>query len=333
MMDHESNHKRIGWQAPLDLDAYDRSPVLTEDEKKVLCCIVSHHMGHYESRWPLETQEQMQRLLRPLHDALTVGRYTDPAYYPLPRLLAHEMYVRGTSYWAWTLPQWVETIGLDLQAFEQQHLNKRGDQFRQPLLYIAYILSGYSDFYAFPITRIHAYRTASRLFGVEAMNASFERLLAVVTTWGYTGHGCGRDYLRYALARAALANRSPHLEDVTLELLVTLRKQADSEELATAFGLFSRVVADLNIINGYLPIGTQARPITERLNTQGVATAWVAWCCSWHERSTLTLRIRDFYLYRLMHVGRWLAVYHPMWSRPSNGITIWQQTTSRPWRP
>lgn len=279
-MNHKSDHQRIGWHAPLDLDTYDRSPALTEDEKKALCCIVSSHMGHYESRWPLETQEQMHRLLRPLHDILTVSRYTDPAYYPLIRLLAREMYLRGTSYWAWTLPQWVETIGLDLQAFEQRHLNQRGDQFRQPLLYMAYIFGGYSDFYTFPITRIHEYRTASRLFGAEVMNASFERLLAVVTTWGYTGHGCGRDYLRFALARAALANRSPHLEDLTLELFVTLRKHANSEELSTAFGLFSRVVADLDIIDGHLPVGAQARPVTERLNTQGVAAEWVTWCCS-----------------------------------------------------
>ena len=120
MINHESNQKRIGWQNPLNADAYDRSPVLTEDEKKALCSIVSHHMGHHESRWPLETQGQMQRPLRPLHDVLLVGRYTDLTYYPLLRLLAREMYLRGTSYWAWTLPQWVETIGLDLQAFEQR---------------------------------------------------------------------------------------------------------------------------------------------------------------------------------------------------------------------
>ncbi len=279
-MHHEDNRQRIGWQTPLNPDAYDRSPVLTEEEKKALCCIVSHHMGHHTSRWPRETQEQMQRLLCPLHDMLTVGRYTDSTYYPLLRLLAREMYLRGTSYWAWTLPQWVETIGLDLQAFEQRHQNRRGDQLRQPLFYLAYILGGFSDFYAFPITRIYAYRTASRLFGVEVMHTSFERLLAVVTTWGYTGHGCGRDYLRYALARAALANRSPHLEDLTLELLVTLREQADSEELSTAFGLLSRVLVNLDILDAHLPIGSQARPVTERLNTQGVAAEWVAWCCS-----------------------------------------------------
>lgn len=310
-MNHQRDHQRIGWQTPLDLDTYDRSSVLTEDEKKALCCIVSCHMRHSESRWPPETREQMQRLLRPLHDALTVGRYTDSTYYPLLRLLAREMYVRETSYWAWTLPQWVETIGLDLQAFERRHQNRRGDQLRQPLLYMAYILGGYSDFYTFPITRIYAYRTASRLFGVEGMNASFERLLAVITTWGYTGHGCSRDYLRYALARAVLANRSPHLEDLTLELLATLREQADSEDLSTAFGLLSRVLVDLTILDEHLPVRSQARPVTERLNTQGVAAPWVAWCCSWHERSTLTPRIRDFYLYRLMHVGRWLAAHRP----------------------
>ncbi len=56
------------------------------------------------------------------------------------------------------------------------------------------------------------------------------------------------------------------------------------------------MVEDLNIIDGHLPIGAQARPVTERLNTQGVASEWVAWCCSWHERRNKR-RIRNRMVY------------------------------------
>lgn len=65
------------------------------------------------------------------------------------------------------------------------------------------------------------------MFGRELMSAALERILRVLLDWGYKPSIQGK--MRTALAYTLLTNRSPRLEDLTLELLTSINQKAQTK--------------------------------------------------------------------------------------------------------
>src|SRR5437660_12560370 len=71
------------WHWPVNLQSYDRSPVLKAGEKQELAFLVTKYRGR---------------------NAAT-------------RALVVEMHRRGSPYWCWSDCQWVETVGSTVRRF------------------------------------------------------------------------------------------------------------------------------------------------------------------------------------------------------------------------
>jgi len=146
------------------------------------------------------------------------------------------------------------------------------------------------------------------------MSEALARILGVLVDWGYKPSIQGK--LHTALAYALLKNRSPRLEDLSFELLVSMNYRAQVKYSLSHLYPISRVLAHLKIIEAPLPRGRQRPTLLERADTAGVGTEWVAWCYAWYRKSILTRTIKKQSLHALLQTGRWLAKEHPQITSP-----------------
>jgi len=298
-----------GSASPGVLGAYDRNPVLSEQETCALATLARDGSVGLDT-----TEGHLGRLLQPMADVLRASFFgRTPCVVPM-MILIHEMQLRGTPYWAWSTSDWVQTIGVTGAAFVRRHCLP-GDEQRQAVVLLAYHLGQLTDFSGFAPHGLSVYRTAVHLFGVAEIEAAVQRVATVLLGWGYTGDQRDRE-LRSTIARLFIAARSPRLDDITRDQLVALQNGAAGKGLAQSLGLVSRVLAVLGIIAAPLPSGTQGRPVTERLRVEGIAPLWVHWCLAWYGRSTLAPKTRYIYLCQILLVGRWLATSHPTVTSP-----------------
>ena len=91
----------------------------------------------------------------------------------------------------------------------------------------------------------------------------------------------------------------------------------------TRYGLphlyaISRALAHLNIVPRSLPSGRENVPLLEKVDTDGIAAEWVAWCFAWYRQSSWTPRSRKHSLFKLLQIGRWLAQAHAEVTRPEH---------------
>jgi integrase len=256
----------------------------------------------------------LHRLVQPLHEVLTATLPPHAKHSALISILLREMAQRGSPYWAWSADQWAETIAPSSAAFARRHRVRLGDH-RYTIIVLAVRLGGFTAFHLLPAEGLKAARLVRRLFGGPALDTAVAPVLTVVRGWGYSA-GC-RDDLEAVIARTLLATGSPHLEAVRLEVLAALRATTQPGTRFSAYGLLSRALVELHILEAPLPIGKQAVPPTQRYHTDGVAADWLAWCYAWFERSHLVPDVRDSYLGHLICVGRWLARTHPTVTSPA----------------
>jgi integrase len=255
----------------------------------------------------------LRRLIEPLHDTLSAMHLrTNQKCYAI-RALMLEMHRRGKPYWSWNDEEWVETIGPTMKSFIQQH-DARVVTARQHLFGVAYVLAGFAAFDRFPLHGIELTTLAQAVFGRELMVSSLEVILGVLTKWGYRPSIQGK--IHTALAYTVLKNRSPRLEDITFELLVKLNQKAETKYALNQLYPLSRALAHLKIIEKPLPLRRQSRPLPERIDTEGVAQEWLAWCFAWHRQATQSRIFKTQSLYGLVRIGRWLAETHPQVTSP-----------------
>ena len=301
------------WHWLVDVERYDRDPRLSLAEKRELAYLATHHVGASAGPWRDRSKIRLHRLIKPLHDTLNAMHLrTNQKCYTI-RALMLEMHRHGRSYWSWNDTEWVETIGPTMKAFIQQHAGKVVTA-RQHLFGVAYVLAGFAAFDRFPIHGIELTTLAQAVFGRESMASSLERILGVLTKWGYKPSIQGK--IHTALAYTLLKNRSPHLEDISFEFLQTLNQKAQTKYSLSQLYPFSRALADLKIIQTPLPLRRQSLPLLERIDTEGVAPQWIDWCFAWYRQATQSRVFKKQSLYGLVQIGRWLAGTHPQVTSP-----------------
>lgn len=298
----------LAWSWPLHLADYDRTPDLRSEERAALTALVADLDRNVP--WPERVPADLDRLVRPIEDAVAVAGGRGLLRTAVLRVMAREMHRRGRTLWGWTHAEWVETLGATEQACRRRH---RGmvDK-RQYLIAVAYLLGGFTDWRALgPLNRL---ALARKIFGRTRVDVAADRVLRAATALGYRPTVVER--LRVALCEALLANRSPCLEDLTAERLAALREGVDPKE-QRGWYVLGQALFGLGLTPRPLHPARGSRVAREVADRGDVSGEWVAWCRRWRDASTLPASSRAGYFRVLLRTGRWLGQMHPEVERPN----------------
>jgi len=101
------------WTSPVELNAYDRCPTLSQNEKQTLQALAKSHCrwGDGGSKGASQIQDSLRRLLQPVKDALAVmpGRHSDKDTAAAALLRACQRERR--AYWGWSSAVWQRILG------------------------------------------------------------------------------------------------------------------------------------------------------------------------------------------------------------------------------
>lgn len=328
------------WRWPVDVAAYDRAPALTPNERRALRRLCTAHVGRGAGPWPAPLARDLARLATPLRAAAGALHLDAHRRVRATRLLLVETWRRGAPLWAWAPDDWVATLGPRMPDFLTRH-GSAAHILRQPVLGVAYLLTGFADFARFPGHSLEPTTLARTVFGPARVRHALGRVLAVLDAWGYAPSVAGR--LHTALAYALLRARSPALEALRREDLAAWYASATAAAeggrrtggRTAAYApahlhLRARVLAHLGVIAASLERARTPAPLAARLAarradapvsgdplTADVAAEWVGWCLAWHDRAVGPRRTRQHVLYTVLQVGRWLARTHPAVTSPA----------------
>jgi integrase len=297
------------WSSSLNPELYDRNPALTSREARALR---SHVHEHHPAKSALH--DRIRRLVEPLGDLLNHTKLRRRVRPFLVLYLLREMSRRGRSFWGWTMEEWIETI--NKHPAQQQHL-----------IAAAYLLCGFAELDAVGWRHPLYVKFAQKVFGQNCVDGVLDRVRTLLVEWGYSGRATMRHIPR-TVCEALLANRSPCLEDLTIEVLKTVeenrnqnkkRKEGTGSRPSVWLVAVSRVLTRLGVIREPL---SSIRKIpawkTEKSELAGnVSTEWANLCKFWFDTSTLCFNSRRRSYYFLLNIGRWVGHEHPEATSPA----------------
>jgi len=227
----------------------------------------------------------------------------------------------GCCYWDWSADEWVGLLGRTQVDFRAGAPAWVGDEVRPYLAAHAFLLGDFTEFHR--LGSVQRLVLCWRIFDRDRVNAEILRLRTVLAGWGYQ---LGRDddrLLPLTAASLMLANRSPHLEDMSTDLFDRVRGQRllGGARLNTVHAV-QRAVAHLGFCTA--PAG---RIGGHAARSSGGAEVWQQWANRWFDTSTLTPRVRGGIRSNLLKVGRWLAAEHPDAADPA----VWTRQTCAIW--
>jgi hypothetical protein len=185
---------------PLDIERYDRNPALTPAETTAL---QRHTHEHHPAKATLH--DQVRRLIEPLDDLFSHTKLRPTVRPFLVLYLLREMNCRGRTFWGWTTEEWIETI--NKHAPQQQHL-----------VALAYLFGGFTDLDTAGSRPPLYIKLAEKIFGQTRLDGVLERIRNLLVEWGHSGRAT-MQHIPRTRCEALLLNRSPHLEDLTIECL------------------------------------------------------------------------------------------------------------------
>jgi len=302
-------HPQRCWQWPIDLNTYDRTPSLSMAEQAELeKLVLQRYSGADQPGQPL------QRLIWPVNDALELMEATPWASQGTRKVLIQEMHRRQTSFWNWTHDEWIDLFCPTFPLFDRRYHVYRGT--RPQLLAVAYLLNDFTDIHVFGHQKQVLF--AFKVFGQKPVEEALQCVSDELLRWGY-GTDRAKRHLANTLCELLLLNRSPRLEDLTLEVLEQARQASIARYLKTNLPLLSRALVSLGYLPHPLPLAVKDG---ERFGNHDaladVPSEWLTWCQRWHETSTLSPGTRISIYYQWLKVGRWLAKNHPEATVPAN---------------
>jgi hypothetical protein len=250
------NHKEK-WRWPVDLARYDRSPALSRREKEQIAYLATRHVGSGAGPWPEGCKAALRRLIQPVREVLDRATKGVQFRYHAIRALLKEMHRRGRSYWSWSDEEWLATVGPTNKDFLCRHACKVVTH-RQPIFAIAYLLGGFKDFDGFPPHGVEIASLADSVFGREVMKAAVDTTFGTLHEWGY--NNSMREKIRTALSYLFLTNRSPSLNDLSLDFLASVDSKGRSTYGLPQLYAISRALTHLKIIPQPLPRGAVKPP-------------------------------------------------------------------------
>ena len=265
------------WVWPIDLDRYKRSSALIPVEEDMLTRYAeAYHFYRYGRT--MDFGETLDRLVRPLNDALDyTGIRTLHRRYVLLYFL-REMAERRRSFWGWTTDEWIETIERRKKV-EYQHV-----------IAVAYLLCGFSDLHRLSKDHIVYVVLARKVFGREYMKVVGDRVQSLLAEWGYMRRGTAALVLR-TIFEGLLYKRSPHLDELKIEDLRQMIARKPPRTGSYCVVALSRVLASMGTVPEAMEI---MRPVQDKklslALTTGVPTEWCRLSRLWYDRATYSLR-------------------------------------------
>ncbi len=293
------------WHWPIGIDQYNRTPELQPAERIALSAFVERFERH-SANWSRGRHDTLTRLIQPIDDACSVLQVPDAVRSIVRAVLLREMARRDSSLWAWTDDDWraLVTTGCHVPLSHQ-----RQSGVWQHVLAVGYVLGG--------CTRLHLLRgyyplqLATKVFGAATLQATIAQVNTVLASWGYR-HNWLERVLPATLATILLVNRSPYLEELTLEQLEAIRHDDVPRALRQAVLKLRRVLAHLGIAT--LPPDTPLRTRTPWRKPDlrvDVPEPWLQSAERWRATSTLAPQTRKGTFETVLKVGRWLTHTHP----------------------
>ncbi len=283
------------WIWPVRLDQFDRGSELKLDEVKTLKtnlpCLLQGVLP-----WQVIARSDMPRLLNPLEDVCNHVGLQEKYRSNLKILMLRDMAARKRSFWGWSEEEWVESI-------------KKGGHEKPTVASVAYLLCEFNALHRLGRRNFLFYGVGYRVFGRERLHVLFAEVKEMLLRWGYRTR-MASVYVPRVLCELLVTNRSPHLEDLTLELLKTVERRRVSSVSTWCLTALSKILASRGIISAPM-MRMDKRKGTNPHSTTGVPEKWAQAARYWHENATHTFKVRNANYGFLLRVGRWLAAKHP----------------------
>jgi hypothetical protein len=302
-----SQHVSSRWVWPLDLNQYDRAPMLSLSEQEALVAFSRLRCDRAVVVTEALQQGKLARLMQPIRDALAVieGEEQHKIYstHLLLRMCARD----GRPFWVWERETWIQVLGTSTADFFTMHKPGNPTNLRQSVIAVAYLLNCFSDFQA--LGGIETASLAYKVFGRERVEATFAPILAANAQWGYSRKD-GEAAFRSVIAETLLLNRSPLASDLTRPFLeqVHIIMAPIPRRRAMIYRL-SRILVHLGLLTSPLPLlGGLPTSTYKTERERGIVPEWVEWVERWFATTTRPPRSRQDMRRDLLRLGRWLAV-------------------------
>lgn len=128
---------------PIVPEQYDQGP-LTEQEYKALELLAPDILKPARNKETDQARHLLARLNRPITDVFSLRHQglNPQEVSEVSRLLRREMYHRHTTFWEWSLQEWVEILCPTSALFNAKQGKKQ--RYRTTLMDVAYLLGGVS---------------------------------------------------------------------------------------------------------------------------------------------------------------------------------------------
>jgi len=303
-----------GWHLPIVPEQYDRGP-LTEEEYRALELLAKDILKPPRTKETDQARRLLARLNWPIADVFSLRHQGLRPYEvsEISRILRREMYHRHTSFWEWSLQEWVEILCPTSAQFHAHQGKKQ--RYRTTLMDVAYLLGGITDLRLAGIG-YDATPAANCYFGAELVAGQCQRVLDTLVGSKQLGYKAGKvacAKIRLYVSTVFLLPRSPFLEDITEKVLIEATEGGPDMQWAK-----TKVTIALHRLN-LLPVPSeeQAKRSKKPGDSVGMAPSWYAWCMAWYEQAVdIAPAVRAAYTSHLLAIGRWLSQYAPEVSTP-----------------
>ena len=304
------------WVSPVELNAYDKGPTLTQKEQQALQALASsqRRWGDSGREGASQIRDALRRLLEPVEDALAVvpGRRLDKDMAAAALLRACQR--EGCAYWGWSPEVWCRVLGHTQAQFFCENGPLVDGAGRQYLIAVAYLLGCFRQIRL--LGNFERVALARKIFGHQAVEVALKPVQETLSGWGYAAmHNTG---LMSTVCEALLLNQSPDLHDLTAEGLDEFRRGCSACRRAH-FHQLSKALAALGFLRKPLGIACSnpAMGTGQPLAQDDVNPEWVRWVERWKSTSTLAQTTRRCNHTALLKAGRWLQVWHPEVTSPA----------------
>ena len=312
---------RIAGEWPIDATTYDRFKKLRKLETTQLAYVAGRQRpyGHF----PKPTEDALRRLLAPWLDVMDViAPPAQPRAGALTVVLL-EMHKRQRTFWAWERSDWLDILCPSTNDFKVRHPHQNSLS-RQLLFAGGYLLRLFDDFRN--LGAIDRPALASRIFGRERVENAVLEVVAQIRSWGYAVTAAKE--AQWTLCTLLLANGSPNLSDLSVDLLQHEKSITTSRNRRPGILVLSKALAAL----GYIPDDLSAswrdgNGWNAGSAKKGVASEWIAWVDRWKATTTLQEHSRLRYYVILLKAGRWATSRHPACANPKN----WTREIAAEW--
>ena len=231
-----------------------------------------------------------------------------------------EMHKRRSAFWGWTPEHWLEILCPTSIEFHDRYRHTSRHT-RHILVAALYLLGLFDDFRKLGI--IDRTALACRIFGRARVQGAIQQVVDRIRSWGY-GRFQAKD-VQWAVCTVLIANKSPRLEDLTLDLLAAERNVTSVSYRRASIIVLSRALTDL----GFLPHPLEKTSTHSTMGDarNGVDPTWAGWVERWYQTCTIQENSRDRLCHMLLKAGRWITQTHPDCTSPER----WTRELAAEW--